>query len=83
MAVAFRLMAAEAGIEHMIKISSPAFEEHSLVAVAGWHRDIESFLDESDLIRTVLRPYAFMQNLLRHVLTITAQGAFFGVMGDI
>ncbi|RAV21563.1 SDR family oxidoreductase [Paenibacillus contaminans] len=75
-------LAAEAGIEHIVKISSPAFEERSPVAVAGWHRNIESFLDESGLTRTVLRPYAFMQNLLRHVPTITAQGAFFGVMGD-
>ncbi|WP_339203143.1 SDR family oxidoreductase [Paenibacillus sp. FSL K6-3182] len=75
-------LAAEAGIEHIVKISSPAFEELSPVAVAGWHRDIESFLSESGMTSTVLRPYAFMQNLLRHVPTITAQGAFFGVMGD-
>ncbi|MGG1636065.1 SDR family oxidoreductase [Paenibacillus sp. NRS-1760] len=75
-------LAAEAGIEHIVKISSPAFEELSPVSVAGWHRDIESFLDDSGMNRTVLRPYAFMQNLLRHVPTITAQGAFFGVMGD-
>ncbi|BBI33406.1 SDR family oxidoreductase [Cohnella abietis] len=74
--------AAEAGIEHVVKISSPAFEERSPVAVAGWHRDIESVLDESGMTRTVLRPYAFMQNLLHHVPTITSQGAFFGVMGD-
>lgn len=76
-------LAAEAGIEHIVKISSPAFEELSPVAVAGWHRDIESFLDDSGMTRTVLRPYAFMQNLLRHVPTITAQEAFFGVMGDV
>ncbi|MCU6707915.1 SDR family oxidoreductase [Paenibacillus sp. J5C_2022] len=75
-------LAAEAGIEHIVKISSPAYEERSPVAVAGWHRDIESVLNESGVTRTVLRPYAFMQNLLRHVSTIKAQDAFFGVMGD-
>lgn len=74
--------AAEAGIEHIVKISSPAFEENSPVAVAGWHREIEQALSESGLTHTVLRPYAFMQNLLRLAPTITTQDVFFGSMGD-
>ncbi|MGN7764405.1 SDR family oxidoreductase [Paenibacillus sp. 22594] len=75
-------MAAESGIKHIVKISSPAFEQRSPVAVAGWHQEIEKALRESGLTHTVLRPYAFMQNLVRHAPTITTQNVFFGSMGD-
>lgn len=75
-------IAAEAGIKHIVKISSPAFERSSPVAVAGWHQEIEKTLSESGLTHTVLRPYAFMQNLLRLVPTVTTQNIFFGAMGD-
>ncbi|BFH64173.1 SDR family oxidoreductase [Paenibacillus azoreducens] len=74
--------AAQAGIKHIVKISSPAFEERSPVAVAGWHWKIEQVLAESGLTYTVLRPYAFMQNLLRLIPTVTAQSMFFGSMGS-
>ncbi|WP_442600576.1 SDR family oxidoreductase [Paenibacillus sp. KN14-4R] len=75
-------IAVEAGIEHIVKISSPAFEESSPVAVAGWHREIEKTLSESGVTHTVLRPYAFMQNLQHHAPTITTQDVFFGSMGE-
>jgi len=75
-------IAVEAGIKHIVKISSPAFEKSSPVAVAGWHREIEKTLNESGITHTVLRPYAFMQNLLRLVPTVTTQDIFFGSMGD-
>ncbi|OKP96085.1 SDR family oxidoreductase [Paenibacillus sp. P46E] len=75
-------IAAESGINHIVKISSPAFEQSSPVAVAGWHQEIEKVLRESGLTRTVLRPYAFMQNLMRLAPTITTQNVFFGSMGD-
>ncbi|MEK4058625.1 MULTISPECIES: SDR family oxidoreductase [Paenibacillus] len=75
-------IAAESGIKHIVKISSPAFEQSSPVAVAGWHQEIEKTLRESGLTHTVLRPYAFMQNLLRLAPTITTQNVFFGSMGD-
>ncbi|MEC0090470.1 SDR family oxidoreductase [Paenibacillus macquariensis] len=75
-------IAVEAGVKHIVKISSPAFEKSSPVAVAGWHREIEKTLNESGITHTVLRPYAFMQNLLRLVPTVTTQDIFFGSMGD-
>lgn len=75
-------IAAEAGIEHIVKISSPTFEEKSPVAVAGWHQEIEKNLYESGITSTVLRPYAFMQNLMNHAPTIATQHVFFGSMGD-
>ncbi len=75
-------IAAEAGIKHIVKISSPAFEKSSPVAVAGWHQQIEKTLRDSGLTHTVLRPYAFMQNLLNLAPTIATQDVFFGAMGD-
>ncbi|MFC5404163.1 SDR family oxidoreductase [Cohnella soli] len=74
--------AVECGVEHIVKISSPEFERKSPVAVAGWHQEIERNLSESGLICTVLRPYAFMQNLLRLAPLIAEQNIFFGSMGD-
>ena len=75
-------IAAESGIHHIVKISSPAFEQTAPVAVAGWHQEIEKMLKESGLTHTVLRPYAFMQNLIRLAPSITTQSVFFGSMGD-
>ncbi|MEK4849054.1 SDR family oxidoreductase [Paenibacillus sp. FSL H7-0756] len=75
-------LAGESGIKHIVKISSPAFEQSAPVAVAGWHQEIENALRESGLTHTVLRPYAFMQNIMRFAPTITTQNVFFGSMGN-
>ncbi|SCW67669.1 Uncharacterized conserved protein YbjT, contains NAD(P)-binding and DUF2867 domains [Paenibacillus tianmuensis] len=75
-------MAAEAGIEHIVKISSPAYDPSVPVAVAGWHQKIEMVLSESGLTHTVLRPYAFMQNLQRLAPNVVNQEVFYGCMGD-
>ena len=74
--------AAESGVRHLVKISSPLFEPSAPVAVAGWHGEIEKVLKNSGLDYTVLRPYAFMQNLFGLAPTIAAQNGFFGIMGD-
>ncbi|OMD94137.1 SDR family oxidoreductase [Paenibacillus odorifer] len=74
-------IATESGIKHIVKISSPAFEQSAPVAVAGWHQEIENTLRVSGITHTVLRPYAFMQNLMRFAPTITTQNVFFGSMG--
>ncbi|WP_152396235.1 SDR family oxidoreductase [Paenibacillus guangzhouensis] len=75
-------IAVQAGVEHIVKISSPVYDPRSPVAVAGWHAEIELALAESGLKYTVLRPYAFMQNLLKQATPIRAQGVFFGCIGD-
>ncbi|MES5955641.1 NmrA family NAD(P)-binding protein [Bacillus fungorum] len=75
-------VAVEAGIEHIVKISSPIFQRTSPVTVAEWHREIEWKLRGPSIAHTILRPYAFMQNLLRFAPTIAKQGVFYGSMGD-
>ncbi|MFE1628263.1 SDR family oxidoreductase [Brevibacillus reuszeri] len=75
-------IAGETGIDHIVKISSPVFDPKSPVSVAGWHMEIEKVLSTSGMLATVLRPYAFMQNLLRFAPTISAHNVFCGSMGD-
>ncbi|MCR8645410.1 SDR family oxidoreductase [Paenibacillus sp. N1-5-1-14] len=75
-------IAVQAGIKHIFKISSPIYDPRSPVTVASWHGEIELVLAESGLTYTILRPYAFMQNLLRLTPTISTQDTFFGCIGD-
>ncbi|MFF8271557.1 SDR family oxidoreductase [Streptomyces sp. NPDC016562] len=74
-------IAAQAGIRHLVKISAPAAEPDSPVAVSRGHHAVEEHLRASGLTHTILRPYAFMQNLLRLAPTV-AQGVILGTMGD-
>ncbi|WP_329492732.1 NmrA family NAD(P)-binding protein [Kitasatospora herbaricolor] len=74
-------IAARTGIGHIVKISAPAAEPDSPVAVSRGHHAVEEHLRASGLTHTVLRPYAFMQNLLRLAPTV-AQGLILGAMRD-
>ncbi|MFD3554440.1 NmrA family NAD(P)-binding protein [Streptomyces goshikiensis] len=74
-------IAAHTGIGHIVKISAPAAEPDSPVAVSRGHHAVEEHLRASGLTHTILRPYAFMQNLLRLAPTV-AQGVILGTMGD-
>ncbi|GAV13107.1 NmrA family NAD(P)-binding protein [Paenibacillus sp. NAIST15-1] len=74
--------AIEAGIEHIVKISSPLYNALAPVEIARWHLEIETLLNDSGILHTVLRPYAFMQNLLRLTGPIRKHNAFYGSMGS-
>ncbi|ROR00316.1 uncharacterized protein YbjT (DUF2867 family) [Streptomyces sp. 2132.2] len=74
-------IAAHTGIGHIVKISAPAAEPDSPVAISRGHHAIEEHLRASGLTHTILRPYAFMQNLLRLAPTVT-QGVILGTTGD-
>ncbi|MFE2875120.1 NmrA family NAD(P)-binding protein [Streptomyces roseus] len=74
-------IAAHAGIGHIVKISAPAAEPDSPVAISRGHYAVEEHLRASGLTHTILRPYAFMQNLLRLAPTV-AQGIVLGTTGD-
>ncbi|MFF1496920.1 NmrA family NAD(P)-binding protein [Streptomyces sp. NPDC058304] len=74
-------IAAHMGIGHIVKISAPAAEPDSPVAISRGHHAIEEHLRASGLTCTILRPYAFMQNLLRLAPTV-AQGVILGTTGD-
>ncbi|MFB0627070.1 NmrA family NAD(P)-binding protein [Streptomyces sp. AB3(2024)] len=72
--------ATRAGIGHIVKISAPAAEPDSPVAVSRGHHAVEEHLRGSGLAHTILRPYAFMQNLLRLAPTV-ARGVILGTTG--
>jgi len=74
-------IAADAGIGHIVKISAPAAEPDSPVAISRGHHAVEEHLRATGLTHTILRPYAFMQNLLR-LAPAVAQGVILGTMGD-
>ncbi|MFE2554336.1 NmrA family NAD(P)-binding protein [Streptomyces sp. NPDC059355] len=73
-------IAAHTGIGHIVKISAPAAEPDSPVAISRGHHAVEEHLRASGLTHTILRPYAFMQNLLRLAPTV-AQGIILGTAG--
>ncbi|MFF4445054.1 NmrA family NAD(P)-binding protein [Streptomyces sp. NPDC001502] len=74
-------IAAHAGIGHIVKISAPAAEPDSPVAVSRGHHAVEEHLRAAGLTHTILRPYAFTQNLLRLAPSV-AQGVILGTTGD-
>ncbi|GAB2515283.1 NmrA family NAD(P)-binding protein [Nocardia heshunensis] len=74
-------IAAACGIEHIVKLSAPAAEPESPVAIARWQYAIEEVLRHTGLTHTILRPYAFMQKLLLLAPQVAAQGVIVGTMG--
>ncbi|GAA2649648.1 NmrA family NAD(P)-binding protein [Streptomyces spororaveus] len=75
-------IAAHTGIRHIVKISAPAAEPDSPVAVSRGHHAVEEHLRAVGITHTVLRPYAFTQNLLRLAPGVVAQGVILGTTGD-
>ncbi|MGW7332655.1 SDR family oxidoreductase [Streptomyces sp. NPDC054840] len=74
-------VATHAGVGHIVKLSAPAAEPDSPVAVSRWHHAVEEHLRAAGPTHTILRPYAFTQNLLRLAPTV-AQGLILGTTGD-
>ncbi|MET9700914.1 NmrA family NAD(P)-binding protein [Streptomyces sp. NPDC006529] len=83
--VEFELRAIEtavaSGVRHIVKISSPASEPDSPVAIARGHHTVETRLRAAGITATVLRPYAFMQNLLMLGPGVTHGDLLTGAMG--
>ncbi|MEU9081349.1 NmrA family NAD(P)-binding protein [Streptomyces sp. NPDC048357] len=73
--------AADTGVEHIVKISAPAAEPDSPVAISRGHHAVEEHVRALGMKHTILYPYAFMQNLLRLAPTV-AQGVIVGAMGE-
>ncbi|MFB6808187.1 NmrA family NAD(P)-binding protein [Streptomyces sp. NPDC056387] len=73
--------AVDCGVGHIVKVSAPAAEPDSPVAVSRGHHLIEERLRSSGVTTTVLRPYAFMQKLLLLAPGIATAGVVHGAMG--
>ncbi|MFJ8213957.1 SDR family oxidoreductase [Streptomyces sp. NPDC096033] len=73
--------AARRGVRHVVKLSAPAAEPTSPVAISRSHWRIEEHLAATGMTATLLRPYAFMQKLPLNAPAI-ARGVLIGAMGD-
>ncbi|MGW7099626.1 NmrA family NAD(P)-binding protein [Streptomyces sp. NPDC054838] len=73
--------AAQCGVRHVVKLSAPAAEPASPVAISRGHWRVEAHLATTDMTATLLRPYAFMQKLLLNAPAI-AQGVLIGAMRE-
>ncbi len=74
--------AERAGVGHLVKVSAPVVGPDVPVAVARTHHRVEEAVRATGLEHTFLRPYAFLQNLLRSAPTIRLAGFFSGTTGD-
>ncbi|MFF5204420.1 NmrA family NAD(P)-binding protein [Streptosporangium sp. NPDC000396] len=73
--------AAACGVRHVVKLSAPAAEPDSPVAISRGHWQVEERLAATGMVGTVLRPYAFMQKLLLNAQAV-AEGVLIGAMRD-
>ncbi len=76
------VVAKQAGVKHVVKLSAQGADIDPGIALGRWHRDSEKNLEESGLTWTILRPGAFSSNALNWAGTIKAQGMVFHVTGN-
>lgn len=74
--------AVKSGVEHIVKLSQWAADEHSPVRFLRYHAVVEQHIRRSNIKFTFLRPNLFMQGLLAFSDSIKYQNQFFGAIGD-
>jgi len=70
------------GVDHVVKLSARGAQPESNSAIARWHHEAEIHLKASGLSWTMLRPHAFMQNLLDQAERVRTEGAIRAAAGD-
>jgi len=73
--------AKNAGVQHIIYTSWPD-PEKSVAAVSAEHLATEKLIKESGMKYTILRNYAYAENLLMSLPNALEMGAYYGVAGD-
>ncbi|NTX36890.1 MULTISPECIES: SDR family oxidoreductase [unclassified Myxococcus] len=73
--------AKQAGVSHVVRISTRGASTTTDFLVGRWHGEADAYLEASGLGWTALRPTYFMQNLLRNAESIRNGGRFFGAFG--
>ena len=69
-------------VEHLVKLSQFAANEHAPGRFQRYHGAVEKHILTSGIPYTFLRPNLFMQGLLNFRSTISSQGAFYAPAGD-
>ncbi|MEM7704366.1 MAG: SDR family oxidoreductase [Pseudomonadota bacterium] len=72
----FASLAAEAGVKHLVKVSSMEAGPESVAAFPKQHFETEEHIRSLDVDWTFLQPNFFMQNLLMYAGSITGAGVF-------
>jgi uncharacterized protein YbjT (DUF2867 family) len=73
-----------AGIRHIVKLSTIGADTEAPVASFRLHRQAEKMIEESGIPYTFLRPHGFMQNFINwYSPTIKSSNAFYPPAGDV
>ena len=76
-------VAREVGVEHIIKLSTPAARPQSKDPVGEWHYQIQQHLQNSGLTWNILQPQSFMQNWLGDLArTIRSEKTIYSTAGN-
>jgi len=75
-------LAKEAGVKHLVKMSSMEAVPGTTNPIPSIHVQSENYIRESGLPWTFIKPNFFMQNLMGSAATIKEQGKFFMPMKD-
>ncbi|MDQ0191505.1 SDR family oxidoreductase [Alicyclobacillus cycloheptanicus] len=79
----FPQIAKDAGVEHIVFLSSGAIESPSETAIGRNHLHTENLIRQSGVKWTFLRPGAFMTNTLQWAPSIRAEGVVRAPFGDV
>ena len=74
--------AAKSGVEYVVKLSALGASDHSKSPIGRAHYEAEQELIASGMRWVILRPHAFMQNLLDQTPAIVREGRIFAASGD-
>lgn len=80
--IRFAELAAEAGVEHLIKLSQFAADENSPVRFLRYHAAVERHIRDLGIGYTFLRPNLFFQGFLAFAAMIAKGGRFFAPIGE-
>lgn len=78
----FAEIAAQAGVEQLVKLSQFAADEASPVRFLRWHAAVERRIRELGIGFTFLRPNLYFQGLLAFSRSIATHSRFFAPIGD-
>ncbi len=75
-------IASEAGVSHLVKMSSMEASADAKSPIPQSHWEVEQYIKASGLTWTMIKPNFFMQNLLANAATIKSMRKFFLPMGN-
>lgn len=71
------------GVSHVVKLSALGASSHSKSSIAREHWEVEEVLRQTAMSWTLLRPHAFMQNMLGDIAaSVRNEGVIYAPIGD-